>query len=77
MQNKMKLTVDLTLEEETLLAERARAQGESVDAFVHRVLREAATGPAKAPNQRSHALPKWPGRVIGDLRREDIYEDAE
>jgi hypothetical protein len=74
----MKLTVDLTLEEEALLAERARAQGESVDAFVHRVLREAAAGSSKVPAQRSAALPQWPGRVIGDLRREDIYEeDAE
>lgn len=30
---------------------------------------------AAAPNNGRADLPAWPGRVIGDLRREDIYDD--
>ena len=29
-----------------------------------------------APQNGSASLPKWPGRNIGDLRREDLYDDV-
>jgi hypothetical protein len=31
---------------------------------------------AAAPNNGRSILPVWPGGVIGDLRREDIYDDV-
>jgi hypothetical protein len=29
-----------------------------------------------APNLTARELPRWPGTVIGSLRREDIYADV-
>jgi hypothetical protein len=75
----MTLTIELTPQEEARLTARAKAEGVSVDAFVGRVLKEVATQAAdvaiKTPI-RVPALPKWPGQVIGELRREDIYKDV-
>ena len=73
----MTLTLPLTAEEETTLEEKARAQGLSLDAFVRGVLVQSG-GAEAAPSQtrKTLTLPVWPRRVIGELRREDIYNDA-
>lgn len=31
---------------------------------------------APAPNAKVPILPRWPGKVVGSLRREDIYADV-
>lgn len=73
----MTLTLPLTAEEQATLEEKARAQGLSLDAFVRAVLVQVG-GADAVPSQpkRTSALPVWPGRAIGALRREDIYNDA-
>ena len=73
----MTLTLPLTAEEQTTLEEKARAQGLSLDAFVRAVLVQG-DGAEAVPSQAKKTLtvPVWPGRVIGALRREDIYNDA-
>ena len=73
----MTLTVDLTAEEEARLAVTAKARGVSVDLLVTTVLKEVAAQASKPVEATaSPTLPRWPGRVIGGLRREDIYDDA-
>ena len=32
--------------------------------------------PQAPARKTAHELPRWPGKVIGDLRREDIYADV-
>jgi hypothetical protein len=66
------MTVMLSPELESLVAKRARAEGISVEAYVERLVREAT---AQAPPEDA-LLPEWPGRVLGDLRREDLCDDA-
>jgi len=73
------LTLPLTSEEQAKLEQKASAQGLSLDAFVRSVLAQAAASPDASSDQRQKKplpLPKWPGRAIGSLRREDIYEDV-
>ena len=75
----MRFTVELTPEEEARLAAKAKAQGVSVDVLVRNVLNGVATDASSAALSQpteAPALPKWRGRVIGPLRREDIYEDV-
>ena len=66
------MTVTLPPEVELRVAQRARAEGISSDAYVERVVREAMAQPPRevAP------LPAWPGHTLGALRREDLYDDA-
>jgi hypothetical protein len=66
------MTVTLPPELEIVVAERARAQGISAEEYVARLVRDA-TQPA---SQRAAALPSWPGRTLGDLHREQLYEDV-
>ena len=66
------MTVTLPPELEIVVAERARAQGISVEEYVERLVRDA-TQPAQ---QRAAALPSWPGRALSDLHREHLYEDV-
>jgi hypothetical protein len=66
------MTVTLSPEMEIVVAERARAQGISVEEYVERLVRDAAQ---QAP-QRAAALPSWPGRALSDLHREQLYEDV-
>ena len=66
------MTVTLPPELEIVVAERARAQGISVEEYVERLVRDA-TQPAP---QRSAALPSWPGRTLSDLHRKQLYEDV-
>lgn len=54
------------------IADKARAEGISPEAYVERAIREAAE---QAP-QTSLSLPVWPGRALSDLRREQLYEDV-
>ncbi len=73
----MTLTVDLTPEEEARLAVTAKARGVSVGTLVNIVLKEVAAQASRAMEATaSPTLPRWPGNVIGGLRREDIYEDV-
>jgi hypothetical protein len=65
------MTVQLPPELETQLAEKARAEGVSIEAFVERVVRDA-TRAGREPLR----LPVWSGRVLSDLRREDLYDDV-
>jgi hypothetical protein len=66
------MTVTLPPELEIVVAERARAQGISVEEYVERLVRDA-TQPAP---QRWAALPSWPGHTLSDLHREQLYEDV-
>jgi len=66
------MTVTLPPELEIVVAERARAEGISVEEYVERLVRDA-TQPAP---QRAATLPSWPGRTLSDLHREQLYEDA-
>jgi len=66
------MTVTLPPELESRVAERARAEGISAEAYVERVIREAT---AEAP-RKGLPLPVWPGRALSDLRREDLYDDV-
>jgi hypothetical protein len=66
------MTVTLPPELEIVVAERARAQGISADEYVERLVRDATQ---QAP-QWTAALPSWPGRTLGDLNREQLYEDV-
>lgn len=73
----MTLNLPLTVEEQAKLEEKARAHGLSLDAFVRAVLVQGAgpDAPLGCP-KKALSLPVWPGRPIGALRREDIYDDA-
>jgi hypothetical protein len=66
------MIVTLPPDLESHVAERARAEGISPEAYVERLIREATalTPPKSAP------LPVWPGRTLSDLRREDLYDDV-
>jgi hypothetical protein len=66
------MTVTLPPELESRVAQRARAEGISTEAYVERVVREATAQPPRevAP------LPEWPGHALSALRREDLYDDA-
>jgi hypothetical protein len=66
------MTVTLPPELEIVVAERARAQGISVEEYVERLVRDA-TQPVP---QRPAALPSWPGRTLSDLHREQLYDDV-
>lgn len=66
------MTIILPSELESQIAERARAEGISLEAYVERVIREAA-GQARKSDP---PVPVWPGRPLGDLRRESLYEDV-
>lgn len=67
------MTVRLPPEIESRIAEKARAEGISAEAYVERVIREAA---ATGSSERL-PLPVWPGRALSDLHREDLYEEQE
>ena len=65
------MTVQLPAELERHVADKARAEGISIDEYVQRIIRKAET-----PGQEELMLPVWPGRALNDLRREDLYDDA-
>jgi len=65
------VTVTLPPELESRIAEKARAEGISAEAYVERVIREAAEASERLP------LPVWPGRALSELHREDLYEEQE
>jgi len=65
------MTVQLPAELERHVADKARAEGISIDEYVQRIIRKAET-----PGQEELTLPVWPGRALNDLRREDLYDDA-
>ena len=68
------MTIEISHETETWLADEARRRGVSVDTLVKHFIGERAplTHPAAArPN-----LPVWHLGSIGALHRRDIYDDA-
>jgi len=66
------MTVTLPPELESRVAQRARAEGISSEAYVERVVREATAEPPR----EAAPLPAWPGHALSALRREDLYDDA-
>jgi len=66
------MTVTLPPELESRVAQQARAEGISSEAYVERVVREAI---AEKPREAA-PLPAWPGHALSALRREDLYDDA-
>ena len=66
------MTVQLSSELGSLVAEKAHDEGISVDEYVQRLIRKAA----ETPEQEDLASPVWPGRPLNDLRREDLYDDV-
>jgi len=66
------MTVTLPPELESRVAQRARAEGISSEAYVERVVREATAQPAR----EAAPLPAWPGHALSALRREELYDDA-
>ena len=66
------MTVTLPPELESRVAQRARAEGISNQAYVERVIREATAQPPR----EAASLPAWPGHALSALRREDLYDDA-
>ena len=66
------MTLMLPPELESRVAQRARAEGVSSEAYIERLVREATAPPARdAP-----PLPTWSGYALSALRREDLYDDA-
>jgi len=59
-------------------------QRKAVENLLGRTLEEEETVRVSAPAESTSPvsrnakveLPSWPGRAIGDLRREDIYDDV-
>lgn len=64
--------VILPPELESQVAEKARVLGISTEAYVERVLREAAV---ETPRDNV-PLPKWPGCTLGSLHRKDLYDEV-
>ena len=66
------MTVKLPLDLESRVAQKARAEGISPEAYVERVVREATAAEARIPLP----LPIWPGHSLSNLRREELYDDV-
>jgi hypothetical protein len=68
------MTIEISHETETRLADEARRRGVSVDTLLKRFIdeRTALTPPATARPD----LPVWHLGSIGALHRRDIYNDA-
>jgi len=66
------MTVTLPPELEIVIVERAQAQGISAEEYVERLVREVT----QQAQQRTVALPSWPGHPLSDLHREQLYEDV-
>jgi hypothetical protein len=68
------MTIEISHEIETQLADEARRRGVSVDTLLKRFIdeRAALTHPATARPD----LPVWHLGSIGALHRRDIYDDA-
>ena len=72
-------TVTLRLSPETEQKLRAKADqlGLTVETYLQQLAERAATdGTPPSPPAEPPGLLKWPGTVIGTLRREDIYDDV-
>lgn len=66
------MTVKLPPDLESRVTEQARSEGISPEAYIQRLIREAT---AHAPTTAA-PLPVWPGRALGNLRREHLYGDV-
>jgi hypothetical protein len=66
------MTVRLPPDLESRVAEKARSEGISPEAYVERLIRQAT---AQAP-RKALPLPVWPGRALTDLYRQDLYDDV-
>ena len=70
------MSLDISLKTEARLAAKAREQGLSIDAFLERLLNDAADLPASTTNGGAPELPVWHLGVRGSLHRRDIYDDV-
>ena len=68
------MTIEISQETETRLAEDARRRGVSVDTLLKRLIDERAALMHKAGARP--VLPVWHLGSIGALHRRDIYDDA-
>ena len=68
------MSIEISREIETRLADEARRQGISVDALLERFINERAALTPPAPSNPE--LPVWHLGGVGALHRRDIYDDA-
>jgi hypothetical protein len=68
------MSIEISQEIETRLADEARRQGISVDALLERFISEHAV--LTQPAQPGPDLPVWHLGGAGALHRRDIYDDA-
>jgi hypothetical protein len=68
------MSIQISHEIETRLADEARKQGISVEALLERLMREH--GAAARVGYRVAELPVWHLGGVGPLHRRDIYDDA-
>jgi hypothetical protein len=68
------MTIEVSRDTETRLADEARRQGISVDALLRRFIDERAA--LTHPTQSQPQLPVWHLGSVGALHRRDIYDDA-
>ena len=68
------MSIEISREIETRLADEARRQGISVDALLERFINERAALTPSA--QSTPELPVWHLGGVGALHRRDIYDDA-
>jgi len=70
------MSLDISLKTEARLAAKAREQGLSIDAFLERLLNDAADLPASTTNGGTPKSPVWDLGVRASLHRRDIYDDV-
>jgi hypothetical protein len=68
------MTIEISLDTETRLADEARRRGISVDALLKRFIEEHT--PLTRPAQSLPRLPVWHLGGAGALHRRDIYDDV-
>ena len=68
------MSIEISREIETRLADEARRQGISVDALLERLINERAA--LTPPAECNPELPVWHLGGVGALHRRDIYDDA-
>ncbi len=68
------MTIEISPETETRLADEARRRGISVDTLLNRFIDERAALTHRAPSRPD--LPVWHLGSVGALHRRDIYDDV-
>jgi hypothetical protein len=71
------MSIDISATTAARLAARAQELGLSIDAFLERLLNDAADLKANATSGKIPNLPVWNLGVRGSLHRRDIYDDVD